>query len=287
MKKLLILSFLLITFSTQAQTTIESGGTACNEQNPSNNFEVASGISFWGAASDLTVPADTDFALTTINANLWVLGAGVTITSIDIVIYSDSGGLPDGNNLLAAYSGLVPVSQPLIGTGVGTNMDFDVLDVTFHIPTTALVGQTGATTTYWVHIIATASNADLVGWEGTTASIVGNPAFIFDFFIGWIPLPGRDFVYDFSGDCTPILGTSENTIKGFRFFPNPTSNVINLNSQDKIERVAIYNILGQKVVDQNINAISSQLNVANLVTGTYLMEVSVEDKTATYKIIKN
>ena len=84
-----------------------------------------------------------------------------------------------------------------------------------------------------------------------------------------------------------LLGTSDNTIEGFSFYPNPSSDVVNLSSQDNIERVAIYNILGQKVIDQNINATSSRLNVANLNTGTYLMQVRVDGKTATYKIIKN
>ena len=60
-----------------------------------------------------------------------------------------------------------------------------------------------------------------------------------------------------------------------------------MSSIEKIERITIYNILGQKVIDQNLNAISSQLNLANLVTGAYLMQVSVDGKTATYKVLKN
>jgi hypothetical protein len=60
-----------------------------------------------------------------------------------------------------------------------------------------------------------------------------------------------------------------------------------LSSIENIERVTIYNILGQKVIDQDINGTSSQLNITNLVTGTYLMQVSVDGKTATYKVLKN
>jgi hypothetical protein len=60
-----------------------------------------------------------------------------------------------------------------------------------------------------------------------------------------------------------------------------------LSSIENIERVTIYNILGQKVIDQDINATSSQLNVANLVTGAYLIQVYVDGKTATYKVLNN
>jgi hypothetical protein len=49
----------------------------------------------------------------------------------------------------------------------------------------------------------------------------------------------------------------------------------------------VYSDSAQKVIDQNINATSSRLNVANLNTGTYLMQVTVDGKTATYKILKN
>ena len=83
-----------------------------------------------------------------------------------------------------------------------------------------------------------------------------------------------------------LLGTNDNTIEGFSFYPNPATDAINLSSTENIERVTIYNILGQKVIDQDINATSSQLNVSNLVTGAYLMQVSVDGKTATYKVLK-
>ena len=84
-----------------------------------------------------------------------------------------------------------------------------------------------------------------------------------------------------------VLSTNDNVIEGFSYYPNPSSDVINLSAKQNIEKAAIYNILGQKVIDQDINATSSQLNVSNLVTGAYLMQVSVDGKTATYKVLKN
>jgi len=95
-----------------------------------------------------------------------------------------------------------------------------------------------------------------------------------------------------SGSVTDIvidgtnLGLGDNTIEGFSFYPNPSNETLNLLSIDNIESVAIYNILGQKVIDQNIEATSTQLNVAGLSTGTYIMKVSVNGQLGTYKIIK-
>jgi subtilisin-like proprotein convertase family protein len=91
---------------------------------------------------------------------------------------------------------------------------------------------------------------------------------------------------DVTFTCEPLLGTEENTIEGFSFYPNPANDTVNLSSVDTIDTVVIYNILGQKVIDLNVEATSSQINVSNLNTGTYLMKVSVNGETATYKVIK-
>ena len=62
--------------------------------------------------------------------------------------------------------------------------------------------------------------------------------------------------------------------------------LLNLSAQDAIERVVIYNMLGQKVFDQNMNATSSQVNVSDLATGAYILQVSVNGQIGTYKILK-
>jgi hypothetical protein len=82
------------------------------------------------------------------------------------------------------------------------------------------------------------------------------------------------------------LGTEDITIEGFVYYPNPAGNTINLRAQENIERAAIYNMLGQKVLDQNVNAISSELNLSNLATGTYILQVSVNGQIGNYQILK-
>ncbi len=82
------------------------------------------------------------------------------------------------------------------------------------------------------------------------------------------------------------LGTDENTIEGFSFYPNPADTTLNLRAVDNIETVALYNILGQKVIDQTIGATSSEINIASLAAGTYVMKVTVNGETGTYKVLK-
>ncbi len=82
------------------------------------------------------------------------------------------------------------------------------------------------------------------------------------------------------------LGTNENAIQGFTYYPNPTAGVLNLNSIDSIDNVAIYNILGQQVLNENVEATSTALDVSKLAVGAYIMKVSVNGEIGTYKIIK-
>ncbi|MAN58564.1 MAG: hypothetical protein CMC08_01860 [Flavobacteriaceae bacterium] len=82
------------------------------------------------------------------------------------------------------------------------------------------------------------------------------------------------------------LGVANNTIDGFTYYPNPASSTLSLNSVETIEAVTIYNMLGQSVINQGIEATSSQVDVSGLSTGTYVMKVIVNGQVGTYQIIK-
>jgi hypothetical protein len=83
------------------------------------------------------------------------------------------------------------------------------------------------------------------------------------------------------------LGVSDNTIAGFSYYPNPTNGILNLKSVDNIEHVSLYNLLGQLVVDNRVDATASQIDISGFSTGTYLMKVTVNGQTGTYKVLKD
>ncbi|QNJ99229.1 T9SS type A sorting domain-containing protein [Constantimarinum furrinae] len=115
---------------------------------------------------------------------------------------------------------------------------------------------------------------------GTTANITteaGQAYYLFVVNTGGI----TDIVIDGTN-----LGTADNTIEGFSYYPNPANEVLNLSSIEMIDSVSIYNILGQQVLGMDVNATRSELNVSSLTTGTYIMKVSVNGEIGTYQIIK-
>ncbi|MBX2829507.1 MAG: T9SS type A sorting domain-containing protein [Flavobacteriaceae bacterium] len=87
-------------------------------------------------------------------------------------------------------------------------------------------------------------------------------------------------------ECDNTLGTSDQIIQGFSFYPNPAVDVVNMAAAQNIERVEVYNMLGQKVIDQAMNTDRGQLNVSQLNQGTYLMKVFADDQVGAYHIIK-
>ena len=91
-----------------------------------------------------------------------------------------------------------------------------------------------------------------------------------------------DIIFD---NCQ--LGVNSNEIEGFVFYPNPTRDNLNLSATGNIEKVAFYNLLGQKVINMNVDATQTQVNVSHLAAGAYLMEVMVDGQKGIYKVIKN
>lgn len=126
-------------------------------------------------------------------------------------------------------------------------------------------------------LVAQGTNQCLPGTSTTITTTAGQAYYVFVVNTGGIT--------DITIDGTS-LGTAENTIDGFSYYPNPADDQLTLKAMDNIDNVAIYNILGQKVVDQTIGSISTDLNISSLTTGTYIMKVSVNGEIGTYKIIK-
>lgn len=81
-----------------------------------------------------------------------------------------------------------------------------------------------------------------------------------------------------------ILNTDSFSILGFKVYPNPTTQVLTIESATPLSKVNIYNILGAKLMEvvQNVNEIST----VNLPSGLLLVEIETEKGKVIEKIIK-
>jgi hypothetical protein len=87
-------------------------------------------------------------------------------------------------------------------------------------------------------------------------------------------------------DSKSTLSVDDNSFEGFKFYPNPAQDVLNLSANNTIESVSIFSLLGQKVIENSINQNDASVNVANLSPGIYIMKLAMNGQSATYKFIK-
>ena len=79
----------------------------------------------------------------------------------------------------------------------------------------------------------------------------------------------------------------KNNIEGFATYPNPITSdnfTITSNSADKKE-VTIFNVLGKKVLSTTFSGTKSDINVATISSGIYILKVSEGSKMSTSKLI--
>lgn len=88
------------------------------------------------------------------------------------------------------------------------------------------------------------------------------------------------FIY--SADHTP-LDNEYFQITDYVIYPNPASDRVQIESSEAVKLVRVFNLAGQKVLETS----GSQINIENLSSGSYLMELNFENGVkTTEKLIK-
>ncbi|MBS1535041.1 MAG: T9SS type A sorting domain-containing protein [Bacteroidetes bacterium] len=109
-----------------------------------------------------------------------------------------------------------------------------------------------------------------------------------DYFQTQYNLSDVSFNENCGGNPSPELTVTDLT-KNIRWYPNPVQNHLNIESKNNtsLQTVQLYNLMGQKVMTQNLNSSDkTSVDMSQLHTGTYLLEIISEQGTAISKIIK-
>ena len=97
--------------------------------------------------------------------------------------------------------------------------------------------------------------------------------------------PRIDTAYVLSSSSNQSMGTDME--ENISIFPNPTKNILNVESTSLIKEIELVNPLGLALFRNNaINSYNCQLNLDNYPTGTYLIKVLTNSGQATKKVIK-
>lgn len=78
----------------------------------------------------------------------------------------------------------------------------------------------------------------------------------------------------------------DNVLKNVIFFPNPTQDIIKLQSAYTIESISIYTTLGQELYSKRINSASTELDLTSLQAGNYILKVIIDGKEGSYRVLR-
>jgi beta-glucanase (GH16 family) len=80
-----------------------------------------------------------------------------------------------------------------------------------------------------------------------------------------------------------ILSIEDTFADKFSIYPNPASDVITINTNENIDKVLLYSILGQLVINEKIT--TKQIDTKHLKSGLYILKIYSENNTITKKVI--
>lgn len=103
------------------------------------------------------------------------------------------------------------------------------------------------------------------------------------------------YVSQNNGECeSPLLsitvytelGTSDISKAKFAYYPNPVKDILNISGKSNVSKIEIFELSGKMILFQTANAKNIQLNLSALNSGVYIVKVTSDKTTETFKIIK-
>jgi hypothetical protein len=82
------------------------------------------------------------------------------------------------------------------------------------------------------------------------------------------------------------LGTEKFETSSVKMYPNPVKNTLTIDANSAIQRVSVYNILGQEVLKASPKTNSVTLQTNELQKGVYMVTTEIDGKVSTSKVVK-
>jgi hypothetical protein len=98
--------------------------------------------------------------------------------------------------------------------------------------------------------------------------------------------PGIVYIDNLFFSKVSTLSTKDVSFANVSVYPNPSTNQLNINSLETIEKISIYNLLGSKIKTVVINSKQSSIDVAGLSNGMYIVKYTVNNAIGSIKFIK-
>ncbi len=293
----------------------ESATTSCNINYPSNNFQTSVSFSNVLVANDFIVPTGQTMKVNKIVANFFRYSYGTVVN-----IYKDNNGKP--GQAVKSFSNVAYESQNQIGTA---SNGFPVYEVSINLPETvelqsgkywiAMQGQGPLVSWEAKTNDGTTSNTYISG-NGTVWSVKDGLDGVFKVYYECpaaaptvVLVQGAESGSDFPvGDnvivhnlvkdgviidtcvfnihVNQLLATTDASKNTMRVYPNPIGDQLNIQSDNKLNKIEVYDMSGKKILEQDTNAKSSVIDTSKLSKGNYIIKTHDGKENKSFKIIK-
>lgn len=109
--------------------------------------------------------------------------------------------------------------------------------------------------------------------------------FFFDFGVQGDGGPNSTYYFDDVAFSTSLSAPAY-LFSEVNIYPNPASNQLTIEANETIQKVSIYNLIGQEVLTKNPKSNKTILQINELPKGVYVVSTTIEDKDSTSKFIK-
>ncbi|MFM2230715.1 MAG: hypothetical protein RL607_1973, partial [Bacteroidota bacterium] len=72
----------------------------------------------------------------------------------------------------------------------------------------------------------------------------------------------------------------------FTAYPNPVQDNLHITATEVIERIQVYNLVGQEMFSSTVNATDSTINLSSYPIGSYIVRAIANGQVKTFKVIK-
>ena len=84
------------------------------------------------------------------------------------------------------------------------------------------------------------------------------------------------------------LATNDNQIESLMVYPNPTNALVTIESPvSTLERVSVYSITGVLLLDKEVSANTTTLDVSGFASGTYFVKATSKNESSVIQVLKN
>ncbi|WP_338378478.1 T9SS type A sorting domain-containing protein [uncultured Flavobacterium sp.] len=239
-----------------------------------NCWEAQTGPDYWDVTNDVINVSHT-----------YLPNIGDHTTGTSNYMWIDSSGDIAGNEMVTPLIDMSGLTSPYAGFWFASNNTDNAINHTI-----ALDVWDGAA---WLNIAMQTGN--FTTWVEVGAAVPTTVPLITKFRIYAIANPaGTATDYYFNDLGVDDFFVVENTtasvdnfdVLNFKAYPNPVNDILNLSYSSEITSIRVINLLGQELISKTVNSNSTQIDMSTLSTGTYIVNVVIDNTIKTIKINK-